>query len=41
MVIQAVPGHAVMQSTTQPDLIESAWEYQRADDDPRKIWYPG
>ena len=23
------------------DLIESAWEYQRADDDPRKIWYPG
>ena len=23
------------------DLIDSAWEYQRADDDPRKIWYPG
>jgi UDP-glucose 4-epimerase len=22
-------------------LIESAWNYQRADDDPRKIWYAG
>jgi len=23
------------------DLIDSAWDYERADDDPRKIWYPG
>lgn len=22
-------------------LIDSAWEYQRAEDDPRQIWYPG
>ena len=22
-------------------LIDSAWEYARAEDDPRKIWYPG
>jgi UDP-glucose 4-epimerase len=22
-------------------LIEAAWTYQRADDDPRRIWYPG
>jgi nucleoside-diphosphate-sugar epimerase len=22
-------------------LIDSAWEYQRSPDDPRKIWYPG
>ena len=22
-------------------LIDSAWEYQRADDDPRIVWYPG
>ena len=22
-------------------MIDSAWEYQRAQDDPRKIWYPG
>ena len=22
-------------------LIEAAWTYRRADDDPRKIWYPG
>jgi UDP-glucose 4-epimerase len=22
-------------------LIDSAWDYQRAEDDPRKIWYPG
>ena len=22
-------------------LIDSAWEYERAEDDPRKIWYPG
>ena len=21
-------------------LIDSAWEYVRAEDDPRKIWYP-
>jgi len=24
-----------------PKLIESAWTYQRAEDDPRRIWYPG
>ena len=23
------------------DLIDNAWDYKRADDDPRKIWYPG
>ena len=23
------------------DLIDGAWDYERADDDPRKIWYPG
>ena len=23
------------------DLIERAWAYQRAPDEPRKIWYPG
>jgi nucleoside-diphosphate-sugar epimerase len=22
-------------------LIDSAWEYERAEGDPRKIWYPG
>jgi UDP-glucose 4-epimerase len=22
-------------------LIDSAWDYQRAQDDPRKVWYPG
>ncbi len=22
-------------------LIDAAWEYERAEDDPRKIWYPG
>jgi nucleoside-diphosphate-sugar epimerase len=22
-------------------LIEAAWSYQRASDDPRRIWYPG
>lgn len=22
-------------------LIDSAWEYVRAQDDPRKVWYPG
>jgi nucleoside-diphosphate-sugar epimerase len=22
-------------------MVESAWRYQRADDDPRSIWYPG
>jgi nucleoside-diphosphate-sugar epimerase len=22
-------------------MVESAWRYQRADDDPRIIWYPG
>ena len=22
-------------------LIDSAWDYQRAEDDPRIIWYPG
>jgi UDP-glucose 4-epimerase len=22
-------------------LVEAAWTYQRAPDDPRKIWYPG
>jgi uncharacterized protein YbjT (DUF2867 family) len=22
-------------------LIDAAWDYQRAPDDPRKIWYPG
>ena len=22
-------------------LVDLAWDYQRADDDPRKIWYPG
>ena len=22
-------------------LIDEAFDYQRADDDPRKIWYPG
>jgi len=22
-------------------LIDAAWEYQRADDDPRTVWYPG
>ncbi len=22
-------------------LVEAAWTYQRADDDPRKVWYPG
>jgi UDP-glucose 4-epimerase len=24
-----------------PRLIEEAWDYQRRDDDPRKVWYPG
>lgn len=23
------------------NIIDSAWDYERADDDPRKIWYPG
>lgn len=22
-------------------MIDSAWEYERAEDDPRKVWYPG
>ncbi len=22
-------------------IIDEAWDYQRADDDPRKVWYPG
>ena len=22
-------------------LIEEAWTYQRAENDPRKVWYPG
>jgi hypothetical protein len=22
-------------------LIDAAWAYQRAQDDPRKVWYPG
>jgi nucleoside-diphosphate-sugar epimerase len=22
-------------------MIDAAWDYQRADDDPRVIWYPG
>jgi nucleoside-diphosphate-sugar epimerase len=22
-------------------MIDAAWEYERAQDDPRKIWYPG
>lgn len=22
-------------------VIDAAWDYQRADDDPRKVWYPG
>ena len=24
-----------------PQLIDRAWDYQRAEDDPRRIWYPG
>ncbi len=24
-----------------PKMIDAAWDYQRADDDPRIIWYPG
>ena len=24
-----------------PRMVESAWTYQRAADDPRIIWYPG
>ena len=24
-----------------PTLIDRAWDYQRAAEDPRKIWYPG
>jgi len=24
-----------------PRLVEAAWSYQRADDDPRVVWYPG
>lgn len=24
-----------------PRLIDAAWEYQRAEGDPRKVWYPG
>ena len=24
-----------------PKLIEAAWTYQRAENDPRKVWYPG
>ncbi len=24
-----------------PRLIDEAWDYRRADDDPRRIWYPG
>lgn len=27
--------------TDLDDLIDNAWDYKRADDDPRKIWYPG
>lgn len=23
------------------ELVDAAWDYERADDDPRKIWYPG
>lgn len=26
---------------TLPKLIDSAWTYVRAEDDPRKVWYPG
>lgn len=26
---------------TLPKLIDSAWDYIRADDDPRRVWYPG
>jgi UDP-glucose 4-epimerase len=26
---------------TLPKLIDSAWDYTRAQDDPRKVWYPG
>ncbi|MEO5886273.1 MAG: NAD(P)-dependent oxidoreductase, partial [Anaerolineales bacterium] len=22
-------------------MIDAAWDYQRADDDPRNVWYPG
>ncbi|MGH6930820.1 MAG: hypothetical protein ACREEE_00145 [Dongiaceae bacterium] len=22
-------------------LIDEAWDYRRAEDDPRKVWYPG
>ncbi len=24
-----------------PQLIDRAWDYQRAEDDPRRVWYPG
>jgi nucleoside-diphosphate-sugar epimerase len=24
-----------------PRLVEAAWDYRRAPDDPRRIWYPG
>ncbi|MEZ4594775.1 MAG: NAD(P)-dependent oxidoreductase, partial [Chloroflexota bacterium] len=24
-----------------PKMVESAWNYERAADDPRLIWYPG
>ena len=24
-----------------PRLIDEAWDYERSDDDPRKVWYPG
>jgi hypothetical protein len=24
-----------------PKLVESAWSYVRAPDDPRRVWYPG
>ncbi|HNB52332.1 MAG TPA: NAD(P)-dependent oxidoreductase [Anaerolineales bacterium] len=26
---------------TLPKLIDAAWDYVRAEDDPRKVWYPG
>ena len=28
-------------SVDLPELIERAWEYRRAEEDPRTIWYPG
>ncbi len=24
-----------------PKLIDASWDYERGEDDPRKIWYPG